>query len=124
MGTTPIFAAPPLAGHARIPECPQDAVRASGRGFYFGALLSEGGGGGGLVVESAGGVVDDELESGGVVVPGAGGVVDSAGGDVVVDWSLGVADGEVDCCFEQADIATSAPRHKMSKLRFIDHLTV
>jgi hypothetical protein len=77
-----------------------------------------------VVVESGGGVVEDELESGGVVVPEAGGVDVSAGGDVVVDWSLGVADGEVDCCFEQADIATSAPRHRRAKLRFIDHLTV
>ena len=77
------------------------------------------------MVESAGGVVEEELESGGVVVPEAGGVVESAGGgEVVDDWSLGVVDGVVDCCFEQADMATTAPRHKMSKLRFIDHLTV
>ncbi len=64
------------------------------------------------------------LESGGVVE--AGGVVDESagGGDVVDDWSLGVLDGVVDCCLEHADIATTAPRHRMSKLRFIDHLTV
>lgn len=76
------------------------------------------------MVESAGGVVDDVLESGGVVVPVAGGVEVSAGGEVADDWSLGVLEGDVDCCFEQADTATMAPRHRMSKLRFIDHLTV
>jgi hypothetical protein len=87
-------------------------------------LLSDGGGG--VVVEfgsAGGGVV---VESGGVVVPAGGGVELSAGGGVVVeDWSLGGAlDGDVDCCLEQADRATSAPRHRISKLRFIDHLTV
>ena len=95
--------------------------------LYFGEVLSDGGGGG-VVVEfgsAGGGVVDEELESGGVVVPEGGGVELSAGGGAVVDWSAGgVLDGAVDCCFEQADRATSAPRHRISKLRFIDHLCV
>ncbi len=92
---------------------------------YFDALLSDGGGGGVVELESAGGGGVAVLESGGVVVPEAGGVVEeSAGGEVVDDWSLGVLEGDVDCCFEHADIATIAPRHKRAKLRFIDHLTV
>ncbi len=69
----------------------------------------------------------DELESGGVVVPELepGGVaVSLGGGDVVVVVSLGEVAGAVDCCFEQADMATSAPRHNRSMLRFMIHLTV
>jgi hypothetical protein len=85
--------------------------------------LSDGGGGGVVELESAGGGVA-VVESGGVVVPEGGGVDVSAGGEVADDWSLGVLEGDVDCCFEHADIATTAPRHRMSKLRFIDHLTV
>lgn len=74
---------------------------------------------------AGGGAVDDELESGGVVVPEGGGVELSAGGGAVVDWSAGgLLEGAVDCCLEQADTATSAPRHRISKLRFIHHLTV
>lgn len=70
---------------------------------------------------AGGGVVDEELESGGVVVPAGGGVELSAGGVVVEDWSAGgLLDGAVDCCLEQADRATSAPRHRISRLRFID----
>lgn len=71
---------------------------------------------------AGGGVVEEELESGGVVVPEGGGVELSAGGGAVVeDWSLGgLLDGAVDCCLEQADRATSAPRHRISKLRFIE----
>ena len=77
-----------------------------------------------LELES-GGVVEDELESGGVVVPEleAGGAVSLGGGDEdiedVEESPFGELDGVVDCCFEQADIATNAPRHNRSMLRFI-----
>lgn len=69
---------------------------------------------------AGGGVVEEELESGGVVVPEGGGVEVSAGGAVVEESLGGVLDGAVDCCLEQADRATSAPRHRISKLRFIE----
>ena len=51
----------------------------------------------------------EELESGG----DAGAVVEESAGAL----------GDVDCCFEQATIA-SALKHNKRRLRFIDHLTV
>ena len=94
------------------------------KGYFGGGVESAGGGGvavpllldesgGGFVDESAGGGVlcmefEDELESG------------EAG--AVVEESVGAL-GDVDCCLEQATIA-SALRHNKRRLRFIDHLTV
>ena len=66
------------------------------------------------LVWSAGGIV--------VVVPG-GGVCSFAGGGADVEVSAGgeLADpaGDVDSCFEQADMKASAPTHNNRTLRFI-----
>ena len=48
--------------------------------------------------------------------------LESGAAGAVVDESEGAL-GDVDCCFEQATIA-SALRHNKRRLRFIDHLTV
>jgi hypothetical protein len=85
------------------------------RNHYFGGVLESAGGGvvvpvesgGGFVVDwSAGGVlcIELELESG-------------AAGAVVVE-SAGAL-GDVDCCFEQATIA-SALKHTKRRLRFME----
>jgi hypothetical protein len=50
--------------------------------------------------------------------------LDGAGvDDVSLEGELAEPPGEVDCCFEQADMSASEPTHNNRTLRFIDHLT-
>ncbi len=115
---TPIFAALVRSAPPRVEY--RRSSRAAGY-CCCGGLPPEAGGGGGVcvAVPESGGVVEDELESGGVVVDPGGVAVSLGGGDVVVVVSLGEPAGTVDCCLEQADMATSAPRHNRSMLRFM-----
>ncbi|MDB6088482.1 MAG: hypothetical protein JWN85_1266 [Gammaproteobacteria bacterium] len=66
------------------------------------------------------------LWSDGLVVVDPGEVDVSLEG-AVVELSLGgelaVPPGEVDCCFEQADMSAREATHNNRTLRFIDHLT-
>ena len=97
-----------------------------GHDYYFGGGLSpEGAGGfaGGVevVLESAGGG-GVAFESGGVAVPGL--AVSLGGGvDDMVEEPLEELSGAVDCCLEQAAMATTAVKVTKSRLRCMIHLT-
>ena len=63
-------------------------------------------------------------EGGGVELVVPGGVVVSLGGveegvDVSLGGELAAPPGDVDCCFEQADMSASALTHNNRTLRFI-----